>query len=259
MNSSVVAPPRTASYRPAGEVRGNDIVRPVRYQAEVAAQPEMPVPTEMSAGPEMPVHNEMMPSQSVEMMPSQPVEVIDDGGVYYEDSYGGESCSTCSSCSSSDGGICDPAYRSHGCNREKCPCPSDEALSYHRCNHYGHYPTLWRTWPEGFLKYRPEPQDTLYDRFRKAPKGMERSDGGKKDQDLDNQLKDLLKEQEGNKAGRRNPPTPPGERPAPDLLPDDPPIGPDAAPPAPGAKDGSSYRRQSTPSPYAVRPVGWTR
>lgn len=230
----------TGYRRPSGEVRGNDIVQPVRYQAEVA-------PQETIVGPEVPV----MP----EGMPAQPVEVIEDGATYYE---GGmeyeESFSNCSNCSTSGGGICDPGYRSKGCDREKCPCPSDEALSYYRCNHYGHYPTLWRTWPEGFLKYRPEPQDTMYDRFRKAPKGMDKADGGKRDEDLDKQLKDLLKEQEGTKG--KKPSAGPSERPAPDLLPDDPPT--DAAP-GPGPKDGSYFRRQPVQSPHAVRPVGWNR
>jgi hypothetical protein len=232
---------RQAGYRPMGEVRGNDVVQPVRYQAEV-------VPQETVLGPEMPI--------DVNEVPAQPVEIIEEGTTYYEQ---GESCSSCSSCGSSGGGgICDPAYRSHGCDREPCPCPSDEALSYYRCNHYGHYPTLWRTWPEGFLKYRPEPQDTLYDRFRKAPKGMDRAPGGKKDEDLDKQLKDLLKEQDGPEKGRRTPPAGPNDRPAPDLLPDEPPVDPGAGP-APGGKDGSFFRRQPIQSPNAVRPVGWNR
>ncbi|MBY0587353.1 hypothetical protein K2X85_09270 [bacterium] len=248
---------RSAGYRPVGEVRGNQAVQPVRYQAEVAVEPmpagpEMALPNEMPVQTEGPVYTEMPPANH--MMSAQPVEIIEEGGVVYDQSCSSGSCASCSA----GGGICDPNNLSHGCNRERCPCPSDEALSHYRCGHYGHYPTLWRTWPEGFLQYRPTPQDTPYDRFRKAPKGMERTDGGKKDEDLDKQLKDLLKEQDGSKKGRRTPTANPTDRPTPDLLPDEPAAGPDAGS-EPGPKDGSYFQRQPVQSPYAVRPVGWNR
>ncbi len=147
----------TGYRRPSGEVRGNDIVSAGSLPGEVA-------PQETIVGPEVPV----MP----EGMPAQPVEVIEDGATYYE---GGmeyeESFSNCSNCSTSGGGICDPGYRSKGCDREKCPCPSDEALSYYRCNHYGHYPTLWRTWRKASSSIDPNRRTPCMTVSAKPPRG----------------------------------------------------------------------------------------
>lgn len=250
-------PPVSRAYQmqPQGEIRaGRTQARPVAYESEEMVgetiiqeegQPIMPMP--MDGGT------------------TYPVEVIH-GDPQYDSSYPveeyTEDYSTCSTCNSGGGGICDYAPRSKGCDREKCPCPSDEALSYYRCNFYGHYPTLWRAWPEGFLKYRPDiTQETVYDRYRPAPKGMDRGAGGKNDPDLDEQLKDLLRDQQ--KPGAESGTAPDGPRGAapparrtPDLLPEDA-LTPE--PPAPGPKDGSHYQQRRIPARGNVRPVGYSR
>ena len=97
-----------------------------------------------------------------------PVEVIGGGN-----SAGGCGTAGCTSCGAPGligaGTICEPGYRSTGCDCAPCPCPPDEVLSYYRCEHYGHYPELWRPWPAGHLKYRPVYGDSYYNRFRKQP------------------------------------------------------------------------------------------
>ena len=96
----------------------------------------------------------------------QPVEVLEGSGQSYW-----STDANCQSCNVQGESICDPYYRCHTCDRAPCPCPTDEVLTYYRCNYYGHYPTFWRPWPDGFLKYRPQVKETMYDRFRKPEQG----------------------------------------------------------------------------------------
>jgi len=235
-------PSRSRGFVPEGEVRGgyDRNATPVSYnqETEVIQEDVQPI-----AADQAPVYQEG-PYASA---PTYPVEVLDGSN-----EGGGEGCASCQSCGGGgQGGICDPNCRSKGCNREKCPCPSDEALSYYRCNFYGHYPTFWRSFPEGFMKYRPEqPEQTAHDRFRKAAKGAESAPanaGSNRDQDLDQQLKDLM-----NKEQQKSPaPTSPN-RAAPELLPENvnPQAPPAPNPPAPGPQ--SQYRNQSRRAPYAT-------
>ncbi len=170
-----------------------------------------------------------------------PVEVLDGDG-------GAPGCQRCGI--GSDGSLCDPVYRSRGCDRERCPCPLDEVLSYYRCGFYGHYPTFWRPWPTGWLKYRPFVVTTPYDRFRKAPAGGPESgeQGGDPEADLQNRMRDTMNEGGTTPAPtRRQPPEllPEEDRPntgrrAPETLPED-------RRPAPEAKPGSSKTRKEPP------------
>lgn len=234
------ASPRTRGFAPEGEVRGgyDPNATPVSYNQETEVIHEDSIPVEPIPADQAPVYQQA-PYASA---PTYPVEVIEGS---YEG--GGEGCSSCQSCGG-EGGICDYNARSKGCNREKCPCPSDEALSYYRCNFYGHYPTFWRSFPDGFMKYRPDqPEQTAHDRFRKAAKGAENvqaNTGSSRDQDLDQQLKDLM-----NKEQQKSPaPTTPN-RAAPELLPEN--VNPPAPnPPAPGPQ--SQYRPQTRMAPYAT-------
>lgn len=142
-----------------------------------------------------------------------PVEIIDGEGSMNHGQ-------TCSDCGISGEGICDCVYRDKGCPRDPCPCPTDEVLTYYRCHHYGHYPTFWRPWPDGWLKYRPQTPNTLYDRYRKTQPGERGTmdadlDNRGSDLDLDRELQDLLRDT------NRTPARPPGGRRTPELLPED--------------------------------------
>lgn len=162
----------------------------------------------------------------------EPVEVLDCGVPVPPE------CGPCQS--EYDGSICDGVYRSKGCDRIPCPCPTDEVLSYYRCNFYGHYPTFWRPWPGGFLKYRPEVHQTMYDRFRKPQPGQAMDPGvpgtesmQPPQSDLDRELQELMRESQvpRNSSEQRQPPPPldvedldrprlPGSTPAPPQQPD---------------------------------------
>ncbi|MFO0945336.1 MAG: hypothetical protein U1D30_05225 [Planctomycetota bacterium] len=53
-----------------------------------------------------------------------------------------------------------------------------EWYRYYRCQHYGHYPTQWAAWPEGFMACRrPHPGPHPYDLFRPPPRN---STGGER-------------------------------------------------------------------------------
>jgi hypothetical protein len=147
----------------------------------------------------------------------------------------------CTTCVASGPTLCDPTGYDKGCNRQQCPCPSEEALSYYRCNFWGHYPTFWRSWPDGFQRYRPELRSvTIYDRFRKGEPGRMQAGVPGVDADLDQQLRNLMREQQG--APPSEPPAPSSStqpripRAEPDLLPEDalreqaPPAAPQAGP-----------------------------
>ena len=249
---------RSQGFVPQGEVRGGyeQTAERVSYNEgpeaiHEDALPVEPIPADHGSYQGEPIGS---PYQSE---PTYPVEVLEGS---YEG--GAEGCASCQSCGGGDGGgICDYNGRSKGCNREKCPCPSDEALSYYRCNFYGHYPTLWRSFPDGFLKYRPEQEpQTPHDRFRKAAKGPENAaanTSSSRDQDLDQQLKDLMNKEQQQKPGAPAAPN----RAAPELLPENvaPPTPP--TPPAPGPAGSSQYRSRSRAMPGAVSQarVTWQR
>lgn len=153
----------------------------------------------------------------------------------------------CASCGGRDGSLCDNVCRSRGCNRDHCPCPTDEVLSYYRCGYYGYYPTFWRPWPTGWLAYRPPVSDTMYDRYRK-PRTSDGGEGGTgpaaKPEDVDQRLQELLKGT-GPAAPRRT-------RPKPELLPSSElgPKGPgtEAAPPrTPGTRQAPPRLDDTTP------------
>lgn len=256
-------------YQPKGEVRGRRPVEHLAYQ-ETLSSPAMmhdetpimpePAPQGYTQPVEVMTQPYTMPSSQPYAMPPQQ---------HYAPSttmhYAAEGCSDCDTCSTgADGGICDYTHRSKGCGREKCPCPSDEALSYYRCGFYGHYPTLWRNWPDGFMKYRQPVGETMYDRFRPAPKGMAKATAGQQDQDLDEQLEDLLRKQRGERGApgqQADPSAPASSRQAPDLLPED--VPPPEEPPTPELNDGSYYQnrgRQTYPTyPQYVSPVSLGR
>lgn len=233
------APAATAGVEP-GTV-------PVPLEAMADVGPSESVPAEgIGSDPADPIYSAgaMVPvDEGVERQVLHPVEVID----------GSATCSAQGSACQfeHDGGICDVVYRSYGCNREPCPCPTDEVLSYYRCENYGYFPTFWRPWPCGWLKYRPDVSDTAYDRFRKtAP--AEGNGGGidpglgpeprsSSDEDLDRELQEMLRT--APTPGRA--PTPPGrQRRPPELLPEEsmpePPRRPDAPSAPPPKVDGQS-------------------
>lgn len=188
----------------------------------------------------------------------KPVEVASANEVEYE----------CADCGCGDvtlrgPSLCEPNGLSRGCDRPHCPCPSDEALSYYRCNFWGHYPTFWRTWPEGFQRYRPAREtQTIYDRYRTAATGPSGPSVPEADADLDEQLKELLKQQQDQ--------GPAAPRPEPELLPEDAlqeqvptsPPAPPASPPPPTNPNGRAYYRMSPRSGAnspVVRPVSYWR
>lgn len=161
---------------------------------------------------------------------SHPVEIISDGT---------EDSAPCLDCVTTGPTLCDPNFYDKGCNRPRCPCPSEEALSYYRCNFWGHYPTFWRSWPEDFQRYRPELANTYHDRFRKGEAGQPGAYGMPgADADLDEQLQEMLRQQQGLPGAPGQPPPsstqPPTTRPEPELLPEDAiheqPLPPSAAP-----------------------------
>lgn len=130
-------------------------------------------------------------------------------------------------CCNPDGSICDNVCNDKGCNREPCPCPSNEVLSYYRCGHYGHYPTFWRSWPTGWLTYRPPMGDTMYDRFKKPQKGTGGSDQDNAgDKDAPESDPDLLnkmraRQNRTNNLGEQMPENmQPRRRPTPERVPD---------------------------------------
>lgn len=171
--------------------------------------------------------------------------------------------------------LCEYNGLSRGCDRPRCPCPSDEALSYYRCGFWGHYPTFWRTWPEGFQKYRPQLNgQTIYDRYRTSGTGPAGPTVPGADADLDEQLKELLDQQQ--------PGGPTAPRPEPELLPENaiqeqapksetpsvppPSVPPPSVPPPPvnppATPNSSAYYRTSPRSGAnapVVRPVGYWR
>jgi hypothetical protein len=175
------------------------------------------------------------------------------------------SCSTgncgssgCSSCGSRTGGGCsscgkkgwfghrkDDCYpaQGFGCDREPCPCPPEEVLSYYRCNHYGYYPTLWRPWPEGWLSHRPTFGQTYYDRYRPPTeaerRAMEEAEDGGEDNDLEAIRRRLQGDRDRKGSGTDSPRKPP------ERLPEESPNDP------PSAK--APLRKTSNPSEY--RPV----
>lgn len=177
--------------------------------------------------------------------------------------YEGDSSSQpCAECVTSAPSICDYNGYNKGCDRPTCPCPSDEALSYYRCNFWGHYPTFWRSWPDGFQKYRPQlAAANVHDRFRRSEPGRGMQPGGSgADADLDKQLRELMREQQQT--------APPAPRPEPELLPDNrptvpPPTQPLPPPPTPPSvpapKDQSEYRQgvRVPAQPAAARTVGY--
>lgn len=235
-------------FVPEGEVRGgyDRSATPVSYNQETEVMAEDSMPVAPIAADQGPVYQQDQYSSA----PTYPVEVLE--GSYDE---GAPGCASCQSCGGggNQGGICDPNCRSKGCNREKCPCPSDEALSYYRCNFYGHYPTFWRSFPAGFMKYRPEqPDETAHDRYRKAAKGADNTTantGSNRDQDLDQQLKDLMNKEQQKPGAPAAPTAPAPNRAAPELLPEN--VNPPAPnPPAPGPQ--SQYRIPGRRAPYAT-------
>lgn len=139
----------------------------------------------------------------------EPVEVLDCGQPVPS------GCTTCGDVGH-DGSICDYVYRSKGCDRIPCPCPTDEVLSYYRCNFYGHYPTFWRPWPGGFLKYRPEVNETMYDRYRKPEPGaamLPPGEQGPQTQqppatDLDRELQELMRDSQVPRNSQQRVPPP---------------------------------------------------
>lgn len=120
----------------------------------------------------------------------QPIEVVSHSSPAGCSSCGSNRCNggcqpTYSSGSSRR--ICDPPSCDRGCNREPCPCPSDEVLSYYRCNHYGYYPTFWRSWPKGWLTHRPQIDTSGHDRFKGDPPAPARKKSGSDDADAEDE------------------------------------------------------------------------
>ncbi|MFO0947400.1 MAG: hypothetical protein U1D30_15945 [Planctomycetota bacterium] len=193
-----------------------------------------------------PIYSQGVPASENDGFQSQvlhPVEVIDGEGNV-------AAGQTCTNCGTTGEGICDCVYREKGCDRDPCPCPTDEVLSYYRCQHYGYYPTFWRPWPEGWLKYRPQVPHTLYDRFRKTQPGYRGPadadlENRGSDMDLDRELQDLLRDNNSPQTA------PPGRRRTPELLPEDampePPRKP-GSPKLPPPKLDDQSNRSSKPS-----------
>lgn len=177
--------------------------------------------------------------------------------VVHEGPYVGQPCTTCVT---SGPTLCDPNGYDKGCDRQQCPCPSEEALSYYRCNFWGHYPTFWRSWPDGFQRYRPELQSaTIHDRFRKGEPGRMQAGVPGGDSDLDQQLRNLIREQQSAPRTDQPPPssTQPGiPRAEPELLPEDalreqavPPAAPQAGPRDNSGRWGPSPRTHVQDAP----------